>query len=121
LKWYTAAFKTTKLQARYPCKEAYAAGLGFADSSFAFHTLDGEANGGQDFDYYFWTLLEDLKITSFWKVRFKSLEVVSLALLIRDTCTQNLVVLVFTARSNGRRDATGDSRDRLHTGVSSWV
>jgi hypothetical protein len=45
--WYANAFQKTKLQARYPYQPAYEAGIGLYDGSFAYHTLDGDANGGQ--------------------------------------------------------------------------
>jgi hypothetical protein len=45
--WYAGAFQVTKLQARFPYQPAYDAGFGLYDGSFAYHTLDGDANGGQ--------------------------------------------------------------------------
>jgi hypothetical protein len=65
--WYAAAFKTTKLQTRYPFAPAYAAGMGFHDDSFASATLDGVANGNVDVGWFFYPLVKDTGATDFWK------------------------------------------------------
>jgi hypothetical protein len=71
VKWYSDAFKTTKLQARYPFKAAYQAGFGLVDSSFTYETLDGDANGGAtttDTSYYFWPSVTAAGQNDFWRV-----------------------------------------------------
>lgn len=66
--WYANAFKTTEIQVRYPFAPAYNAEFGLYDGSFAFHTLDGDANGGVDHpEWYFWPLVEKSSQTDFWK------------------------------------------------------
>jgi hypothetical protein len=65
--WYADAFQTTPLQTRYPLASAYAAGIGLHDDSFAYSTLDGEANGGVDVEWFFWSRVESSGQTDFWK------------------------------------------------------
>jgi hypothetical protein len=67
LGWYATAFKTTKLQARYPSAAAHAAGMGFHDDSFSFSTLDGAANGNVAVSWFFQPQLQSSNSTDFWK------------------------------------------------------
>ena len=70
VQWYTEAFNTTKLQARYPFEPAYKAGFGLVDSSFTYETLNGDANGGvtEGTHYYFWPSVVAAGQTNFWRV-----------------------------------------------------
>jgi hypothetical protein len=63
---YLDAFKVTKLQARYPDRALHS--FGFYDGSFAYETLDGEANGGVvNQDYFFWPMIQQQGHGSFWR------------------------------------------------------
>ena len=48
--WYRLAFTKTQVQARYPGPNAD--GFGLFDASLAYSTLDGEANGGVDREWF---------------------------------------------------------------------
>lgn len=65
--WYASSFTKTKIQLRYSLPSGYKAGFGRHDDSFAFETLDGEANGGVVRDYYFWPDVVKQKQNDFWK------------------------------------------------------
>jgi hypothetical protein len=63
---YRNSFNKTKLQARYP--DSQLDGFGYYDGSFAYSTLDGDANGGVVHkDYFFWPLVEQEGHQSFWR------------------------------------------------------
>lgn len=63
---YRNSFNKTKLQARYP--DSQLDGFGYYDGSFAYATLDGDANGGViNKDYYFWPLVQQEGHQSFWR------------------------------------------------------
>ena len=64
--WYRDNFQTTKIQLRYPDKE-YRPGFGFHDDSFAYNTLDGEANGGVFKSWYFWPRVLSSGVSDFWR------------------------------------------------------
>lgn len=65
--WYASSFATTHIQMRYPRASAYAAGFGLHDDSFAYSTLDGAANGGEEESYFFWPRVVQYGHTNFWK------------------------------------------------------
>lgn len=66
--WYAASFAQTHVLTRYPYEPAYQAGFGYADGSFAYHTLDFDANGGYNrSEYYFWPLVRDAGHSDFWR------------------------------------------------------
>lgn len=65
--WYSSSFNMTRIQTRYPYAPAYEAGFGLHDDSFAFETLDGEANGGMNRSYYFWPRVVKAGQGDFWK------------------------------------------------------
>jgi hypothetical protein len=67
VKWYLEAFNKTRLQARYPFAPANNAGFGLNDGSFTYETLDGEANGGAVFNFYFLNQLKDAGQQDLWK------------------------------------------------------
>ena len=76
--WYAENFKKTKLQGRYPAQQFYDAGIGLYDGSFAYHTLDGDANGGvYQPEWYFWPLVEQAGHADFWKFAAMGMDVVS--------------------------------------------
>jgi hypothetical protein len=61
IKWYAAAFKTTKLQMRYADpKSGYESNFGRHDDSFAFKTIEGES-------YFFWPQTVAAGQDDFWK------------------------------------------------------
>ena len=66
--WYRNAFQTTKILARYPLKAAYDAGFGLLDGSFTYETIDGEANGNEVREHYFWPSVVHSGQTDFWKI-----------------------------------------------------
>jgi hypothetical protein len=65
--WYSNAFKQTQLQIRSPRRSAFAAGIGLHDDSFAYSTVDGNANGGQNVSWFFWPKVKTSGETTFWK------------------------------------------------------
>lgn len=65
--WYTKAFTNTKMQIRTPRRSAFTSGVGLHDDSFAYSTLDGEANGGQNIGWFFWPKVKAAGETSFWR------------------------------------------------------
>jgi hypothetical protein len=65
--WYAGAFPNTQVQIRTPRATAFAAGLGLHDEAFAYQTLDGVYNCGQNRSFYFWNNVAALKKTDFWK------------------------------------------------------
>jgi hypothetical protein len=65
--WFDAAFDVTPLQTRYPLQSAYEAGIGLHDDSFAYNTLDGEANGGEFRSWFFWPRVLNAGHEDFWK------------------------------------------------------
>ena len=64
--WFVDAFAGTKLQFRYP-KNSLVDGVGYHDDSFAYYTLDGEANGGVTKSWFFWPAAISNGRTDFWK------------------------------------------------------
>jgi hypothetical protein len=66
LRWYKDAFKITPVQTRYPGPLQYDLGIGYHDDSFTFYTLDGEYNGWNWINWYFYPLLQAFG-ADFWK------------------------------------------------------
>jgi len=60
-------FATTQLQVRYP--ENAVDGTGLYDASFAYNTLDGEANGGITVSWFFWPQVLQAGRQDLWKTR----------------------------------------------------
>jgi hypothetical protein len=65
--WFAAAFDVTKLQTRYALQSAYDAGMGLHDDSYAYSTLDGDANGGNSDMWFFWPRVLSKGHDDFWK------------------------------------------------------
>lgn len=66
---FDEAFGRTKIQARVPTRKRARSGkkFGLHDDSFAFATLDGEANGGVGVRWFFWPKVVRAKYDDFWK------------------------------------------------------
>jgi len=64
---FNDAFHKTPLQTRYVWPKAMELGFGLHDDSFAYSTLDGDANGGVDTGWFFWSQVESAQYTDFWK------------------------------------------------------
>jgi hypothetical protein len=60
-------FRTTQIQVRYPNDAVD--GTGLYDASFAYNTLDGEANGGVIQYWYFWPKVLQAGRQDLWKTR----------------------------------------------------
>jgi len=58
-------FKVTQIQVRYP--EDAVDGTGLYDASFAYETLDGEANGGVTHSWFFWPKVLKAERQDLWK------------------------------------------------------
>lgn len=65
--WFAGKFSTTKIQLRYPKAYGMAADFGIHDDSFAFSTLDGDANGGVEKGWFTWPRVVELGATDFWE------------------------------------------------------
>lgn len=65
--WYAKAFTKTQMQVRTPRQSAFSSGVGLHDDSFAYSTLDGAANGGQNVGWFFWPKVKAIGVTSFWR------------------------------------------------------
>ena len=63
--WYRMAFTKTHVQTRYPGPSAD--GFGFFDASLAYSTLDGEANGGVQKDWYMYPQMVAENQQNNWK------------------------------------------------------
>jgi hypothetical protein len=55
---FSSAMTKTKVQIRYPSQASVNAGFGLHDDSFAYATLDGQYNGGENVDWFFWPRVE---------------------------------------------------------------